>query len=399
MRKLINKEKTIPWGTLVGIRPVKRVVDMFSKGHTEEEIIDILKNEYEVSDKKIDLSLSIAKREITIINGIPKNAVSLYIDIPFCPSRCVYCSFASMPVSEMKDFIEPYLYALYDELDTIKKIIEDLKLSIVSVYIGGGTPTSILSIELDNLLYKIENTFDLSNCREFTIEAGRPDTITESKLDVMRKHGVDRISINPQSMNDKTLSVIGRKHSVEQIYEAYELAKSKGFKCINMDVIAGLPQETQEEFENTIDKVIALEPENITVHTMSIKRAARLNQNRDFDGLPENNIVDRMVDYAHEKLSENGYNPYYLYRQKNILGDLENTGFCKDGTEGIYNICMMEEIRTVISAGVGAVTKLVKGNRIERIFNVKDVREYLKRAEEMRKRKNYIYEFYNNTEE
>ncbi len=399
MRNLINKEKTIPWGTLVGIRPVKRVVDMFAKGHTEKEIVDILKNEYEVSDKKIDLSLSIAKREISIINSIPQNAVSLYIDIPFCPSRCVYCSFASMPVSEMKDFIEPYLYALYDELDTIKKIIEDLKLSIVSVYIGGGTPTSILSIELDNLLYKIENTFDLSNCREFTIEAGRPDTITESKLDVMRKHGVDRISINPQSMNDKTLSVIGRKHSVDQIYEAYKLAKSKGFKCINMDVIAGLPQETQEEFENTIDKVIELNPENITVHTMSIKRAARLNQNGDFDSLPENNIVYQMVDYAHEKLGENGYKPYYLYRQKNILGDLENTGFCKDGTEGLYNICMMEEIRTVISAGVGAVTKLVKGNRIERIFNVKDVREYLKRAEEMRERKKYIYEFYNDTEE
>jgi oxygen-independent coproporphyrinogen-3 oxidase len=285
---------------------------------------------------------------------------------------------------------------LYDELDTIRKIIDDLKLTIVSVYIGGGTPTSILSIELDNLLYKIENTFDLSECREFTIEAGRPDTITESKLDVMRNHGVDRISINPQSMNDKTLSVIGRKHSVEQIYEAYDLASTKGFKCINMDIIAGLPQETLEEFKNTVDKVIELNPENITVHTMSIKRAARLNQNNDFDGLPVSNIVDQMVDYAHEKLAQNGYNPYYLYRQKNILGDLENTGFCKDGTEGIYNICMMEEIRTVISAGVGAVTKLVKGDRIERIFNVKDVREYLKRAEEMRERKNYIYEFYNN---
>ncbi len=399
MRILNNKEKTVPWGTLVGIRPVKRVVNMLSNGLSEEETINILKNEYEVSDKKIDLSLSIAKRELAIIETIPDNAVSLYVDIPFCPSRCVYCSFASMPVSEMKDFIEPYLYALYDELDTIRKIIDDLKLTIVSVYIGGGTPTSILSIELDNLLHKIENTFDLSECREFTIEAGRPDTITESKLDVMRNHGVDRISINPQSMNDKTLSVIGRKHSVEQIYEAYDLASIKGFKSINMDIIAGLPQETLEEFKNTVDKVIELNPENITVHTMSIKRAARLNQNNDFDSLPVSNIVDQMVDYAHEKLAQNGYNPYYLYRQKNILGDLENTGFCKEGTEGIYNICMMEEIRTVISAGVGAVTKLVKGDRIERIFNVKDVREYLKRAEEMRERKNYIYEFYNNMEE
>lgn len=396
---MTNKEKTIPWGTLVGIRPVKRIVNMLTSGLSETEVRKILQEEYEVSDKKIDLSLSIAKTEMAIISTIPKNAVSLYIDIPFCPSRCVYCSFASMPVSEMKDFIEPYLNALYEELDTIKKIVEDLKLSIISVYIGGGTPTSILSIELDNLLYKIENTFDLSNCREFTIEAGRPDTITESKLSVMRKHGVDRISINPQSMNDKTLSVIGRKHSVDQIYIAYDMARRMGFKCINMDVIAGLPQETLLEFMNTIDKVIELNPENITVHTMSIKRAARLNQSGDFAGLPISNTVDEMVDYAHMKLSEHGYNPYYLYRQKNILGDLENTGFCKGDTEGIYNICMMEEIRTVISAGVGAVTKLVKGDRIERIFNVKDVREYLNRAEEMRLRKNYIYEFYNNMEE
>ena len=395
---LYNKEKTIPWGTLVGIRPVKRVVNMLLAGKNDEEVLKILKEDYEVSDKKAELSLSIAKTELSVISDIPENAVSLYIDIPFCPSKCVYCSFASMPVSEMKDFIEPYLYALYDELDTIKKIIDELNLSIISVYIGGGTPTSILSIELDNLLNKIHSTFDLTACREFTIEAGRPDTITRSKLEVMKKHGVDRISINPQSMNDKTLSVIGRKHSVEQIYNAYNLAREIGFKCINMDIIAGLPQETYEEFTNTVDKVIELTPENITVHTMSIKRAARLNQNGDFDSLPVNDTVDKMVDYAHLKLGENGYNPYYLYRQKNILGDLENTGFFKGNTEGLYNICMMEEVRTVISAGVGAVTKLVKGDRIERIFNVKDVREYLNRAEEMRKRKDYIYEFYNNTE-
>lgn len=393
-----HREKTVPWGTLVGIRPIKRVVNMLSSGVSEEEVRKILKDEFEVSDKKIDLSLSIAKTEMNVISSIPENAISLYIDIPFCPSKCVYCSFASMPVSLMKDFIEPYLNALFEELDTIKRIVDDLKLSVSSVYIGGGTPTSILSIELDNLLYKIEKNFDLSNCREFTIEAGRPDTITKSKLEVMRKHNVDRISINPQSMNEKTLSVIGRKHSVEQIYTAYDLARNMGFKCINMDVIAGLPQETLPEFMNTIDKVIELDPENITVHTMSIKRAARLNQNGDFSGLPMNNTVDEMVDYAHLKLSENNYAPYYLYRQKNILGDLENTGFFKGNTEGIYNICMMEEVKTVISAGVGGVTKLVKPGKIERIFNVKDVRDYIKRADEMRKRKDYIYEFYNNLE-
>ncbi len=392
------KEKTIPWGTLVGIRPVKRVVNMLSDGFSEAQVIKKLKEEYEVSDKKTDLSLSIAKTELNVISTIPKNAISVYIHIPFCPSKCAYCSFASMPVSEMQHFVEPYLNALFFELDTIKKIIDDLNLSIVSVYIGGGTPTSILSIELDNLLNKIERTFDLSLCREFTIEAGRPDTITKSKLEVMKKHNINRISINPQSMNDKTLSVIGRKHSVDEIYKAYELARATGIECINMDVIAGLPKETLSEFMNTIDRVLELSPENVTIHTMSIKRAARLNQTGDFSVLPVNDTVDKMVDYAHLKLSESGYKPYYLYRQKNILGDLENTGFCKDNTEGIYNICMMEEIRTVISAGVGAVTKLVRGDRIERIFNVKDVREYLKRAEEMRKRKDYIYEFYKNLE-
>ncbi len=383
-----------PWGNLVGIRPVKRVVKMFSDGLNEAEIRKILQNEYAVSDRKIDLALSIAKTEMDVMKVVPEKTVSLYIDIPFCPSRCVYCSFASMPVSEMKDFIEPYLNALFLELDTIYKIITDLNLKIASVYIGGGTPTSILSIELDNLLYKIKNTFDLSSCLEFTIEAGRPDTITESKLDVMQNYGVDRISINPQSMNEKTLKVIGRRHTVSQIYDAYALARKYNFKSINMDVIAGLPQESVSDFRYTMDAICELNPENITVHTMSIKRAAKLNQDQDFAGLPEGADVSEMIDYAHEKLAGCGYRPYYLYRQKNILGNLENTGFSRDHTEGIYNICMMEEIRSVISAGVGAVTKLVRGEWIERIFNVKDVREYLNRAEEMRKRKDYIYEFY-----
>lgn len=384
-----------PWGNLVGIRPVKRVVKMMEDGLSEEQIKTILLQDYQVSTKKTELALSIAKREISVMKRIPQRAISIYIDIPFCPSKCVYCSFASMPVTEMQDFIEPYLNALYAELDKIKKIVTDLDLTVVSVYIGGGTPTSILSLELDNLLYKIINTFDLTHCLEFTIEAGRPDTITEGKLDVMKKYGVDRISINPQSMNDKTLAVIGRRHSVADVYKAFELARQYGFQSINMDIIAGLPKESVSDFMHTVDAVTAMNPQNITVHTMSIKRAAKLNQDRDFAGLPDGNAVSQMVDYAHQKLSGLLYNPYYLYRQKNILGDLENTGFSKGNTEGIYNICMMEEIRSVFSVGVGAVTKLVRGSRIERIFNVKDVREYLKRIDEMLERKNYIYEFYN----
>ncbi len=389
----MNKQ-IAPWGDLVGIRPVKRVVQMMQDGLSEDAIRYKLEHEFHVTQEKTALAINIAKTEIGVINTIPENAVSLYIDIPFCPSKCVYCSFASLPVSTMKDFIEPYLHALYTELDKISTIISDLNFSLVSIYIGGGTPTSILSIELDNLLYKITKTFDLSNLLEFTIEAGRPDTITESKLAVMKKYGVDRISINPQTMNDKTLAVIGRKHSVQQIYDAFSLAKQFDFSCINMDVIAGLPKETVDDFAYTIDAVTALNPENITVHTMSIKRAARLNQEQDFAGLPEDADVSAMVSYAHQKLQAASFKPYYLYRQKNILGDLENTGFARGNTPGIYNICMMEEIRPVFSAGVSAVTKLVKNNRIERIFNIKDVREYLRRADEMLERKNFIYEFY-----
>ncbi|MBO5929839.1 MAG: coproporphyrinogen dehydrogenase HemZ [Clostridia bacterium] len=390
----MNEQMNAPWGKLVGIRPVKRVVQMMQDGLTEEKIRWILQNEFCVNHEKTSLAITIANEERKVMQSIPQKAVSLYIDIPFCPSKCVYCSFASMPVSQMKDFIEPYLNALYAELDKIKTIVSDLGFHIVSIYIGGGTPTSILSIELDNLLYKITKTFDLSHLQEFTIEAGRPDTITDSKLAVMQKYGVDRISINPQSMNDKTLEVIGRKHSVKQIYDAYELAQKYSFKCINMDVIAGLPKETISEFMHTIDLVTEMKPENITVHTMSIKRAAKLNQDQDFAGLPEDFAVTEMVSYAHDALQKNGYIPYYLYRQKNILGDLENTGFHRNNTPGIYNICMMEEIRPVFSAGVGAVTKLVKNDRIERIFNIKDVREYLKRADEMLARKDFIYEFY-----
>lgn len=390
----MNKQIKAPWGNLVGIRPVKRVVQMMQDGLTEEKIRWILQNEFYVNQEKTSLAITIAKTELQVMQSIPHNAVSLYIDIPFCPSKCVYCSFASMPVSQMKDFIEPYLNALYAELDKIKTIVSDLGFVIVSIYIGGGTPTSILSIELDNLLYKITKTFDLSHLQEFTIEAGRPDTITESKLAVMRKYGVDRISINPQTMNDKTLEIIGRKHSVKQIYDAFELAQKFNFKCINMDVIAGLPKETITEFMHTMDLVTEMNPENITVHTMSIKRAAKLNQEQNFAGLPEDLAVTEMVSYAHDALQTNRYIPYYLYRQKNILGDLENTGFARNNTPGIYNICMMEEIRPVISAGVGAVTKLVRDNRIERIFNIKDVREYLKRANEMLARKDFIYEFY-----
>lgn len=391
----MSNEIVMPWGTLTGIRPVKRVVQMIRAGMTEEEIYRTLSGQFSVTDEKIALALSIAKREIMVFPAPPPNSCSLYVDIPFCPSRCIYCSFASMGVDLMKHFVAPYLEALFREIEATAAIVSDLGFRIDSVYIGGGTPTTLSAKELDSLLGKITACFDLSNRQEFTVEAGRPDTITAEKLAVMRRWGVDRISVNPQSMNQKTLDIIGRKHTAEQIDEAMALVKKFDFHAVNMDVIAGLPEETPEEFASSLETVAAFAPENITVHTMCIKRAARLTTEEEPVLLSADLDVQKMVRFAHRLLKEKGYFPYYLYRQKKTLGNQENTGFCQEGTEGLYNVFMMEELQTVVSMGVGAVTKLVRGDRIERIFNIKDVREYIRRLEELIERKQYLYEFFN----
>lgn len=388
-----------PWGRIEGVRPVKHVLRMRQEGVSDEEIRKSLKKEYEISDKKLDIMFSVADREEEVIKTLKPDSVGLYVDIPFCPSKCIYCSFASMSTQKMGRYVEPYLNALFDEIDKAKKIVGDLGLKIESVYFGGGTPTTLLSLEIDSLIRKLKESFDFSHLREFTIEAGRPDTITEEKLKVLKKHGVDRISVNPQSMNDKTLKVIGRNHSTDDFKRAFELVRSYGFRCINTDLIAGLPGETADDFKYSLDEVLKLSPENITVHTMSIKRAANINIfGCDTKSASDDEIAE-MIDYSYNTLYEEGYFPYYLYRQKNILGGMENTGFSKKDMSGIYNIVMMEEISTVVSLGVGAVTKLVRPDLIERIFNFKDVIEYINRIEEIKERKNYIYEFYNFKEE
>ena len=384
------------WGTLTGIRPVKRVVKLLELGKSDAEVRESLRTEFGVSEGKINIALAIAKKEREVVKTIRPGSISLYVDIPFCPSRCVYCSFASMGMDKMGRYMQPYLDALFEEIGETARIVQEMGLLIETVYIGGGTPTTLLSLEMKNLLRKLVQSFDLSGVREFCVEAGRPDTITKDKLSVMREYGVDRISINPQSMNQKTLDLIGRKHTVEQIETTYRLAREFGFGAINMDVIAGLPGETTADFRHTLDRVAALEPENITVHTMSVKRAARLNAQEAALPAPDGGAVDEMMGYAYEKMSLCGYEPYYLYRQKNVkavLGNQENTGFCKPGFEGLYNICMMEEIQSVVAMGVGGVSKLVRGDRIERIFNFKDVIEYINRIEEIKARKQYIREF------
>lgn len=391
----MEKEKTLPWGSLTGIRPVKRAVQLLEQGMPREEVWRVFREKFGVSEEKTLLALSVAEREIRVFPKPPENTVSLYLDIPFCPSRCVYCSFASMGVDQMKRFVEPYLAALGREMQATAEIIRNLGFVIDSVYIGGGTPTTLTAEELDRLLTELSACFDLSQRREFTVEAGRPDTITAPKLSVLRRHGVDRISVNPQSMNQKTLDAIGRKHRAEQITDAMELVRRYDFRAVNMDVIAGLPEETPEEFADSLQKVAAFSPENITVHTMCIKRAARLTTEETEVALTADDAVEQMVRFAHRLLGEKGYFPYYLYRQKKTLGNQENTGFCRDGFEGRYNIAMMEELQTVVSMGVGGVTKLIRGDRIERIFNIKDVREYIRRLEELIERKQYMYQYFN----
>lgn len=389
-----GKNTANPWGEIQSVRPVKRVLQMLDDRMDAQSIRKALQADFGVSDEKITLALSVAESERTLLQSISQRDAGLYIDIPFCPTRCAYCSFASMSADRMTEFAEPYLAALYRELDAIGRIVKDLGFTIKTVYIGGGTPTTLMALELDNLLYQIQSVFDLSAMTEFSIEAGRPDTITDEKLSVMDRRGVTRVSVNPQTIHDKTLQIIGRKHSAEAVFRAVDLVRKHQIPVLNMDVIAGLPGETLQDFQKTLEAVTACRPENITIHTMSIKRASQLKQDAFQPSAGAHRTAAEMLAFAHPYMMQNGYKAYYLYRQKNTLGNLENTGFCLPGTASLYNVGMMEEFLPVFGAGVGAVTKLVRPGRIERIFNVKDVSEYIKRQAEMRERKQYAYTFY-----
>lgn len=394
MKCMSGKSIADPWGEIKSVRPVKRVVGMLADGISEAEIRHHLMTEFHVSEEKTALALAVASYERQLVGKLDSHDAGLYIDIPFCPTRCAYCSFASMSADRMKDYAEPYLAALYRELDAVGRIVKDLNFTIKTVYIGGGTPTTLMALELDNLLYKIHSVFDLSHVTEFSVEAGRPDTITPEKLAVMCQRGVTRISVNPQTIHEKTLERIGRKHSAAAVFEAVDMVRAHHFPVLNMDVIAGLPGENIDDFRATLEAVTACRPENLTLHTMSIKRASQLKQS-DFEPTDmQHSAAANMLAFAHPFLQQNGYKGYYLYRQKNTLGNLENTGFCLRNTASLYNMGMMEDFLPVFGVGVGAVTKLVRTGRIERIFNVKDVAEYIARQAEMRERKQYAYTFY-----
>lgn len=390
--------KTLPWGYLTGVRPSKIAYTLLEKGADREQILEEFTKKHLVSEKKAQLALQVAQTEKSILEKMDyKNGYSLYIGIPFCPTTCLYCSFTSYSLAAYQSKVQPYLEALLKEMKYVSEAMRGRRLD--TVYFGGGTPTTLSAGQLDMLLTELERQFDLSACRELTVEAGRPDSITYEKLCVLKAHHVDRISINPQTMNQQALDLIGRRHTVEQIEEAFALAGKAGLDNINMDMILGLPGENKEMVQHTLEKIKALAPESLTVHSLAIKRAAALNIWREkyLDLQMDNSdeIVSMAADYAHQM----GHQPYYMYRQKNMAGNFENVGYSKPGLECIYNILIMEEKQTIIAMGAGASTKIVFQNeteggqagRIERIENVKDVTNYIQRIDEMIERKRKFF--------
>lgn len=372
------------WGMLTGVRPSKVAMEMLLNGNTKAKVRKILNNDYFVIPKKAALATDIARREQKIMGNPNVSDCSIYISIPFCPSRCSYCSFVSYTTPKLLSLIPAYLEKLCAELSTLLDTVNELKLNLKTVYIGGGTPTILNEAQLEKLLSLIDSKIDVNSLEEFTLEGGRPDTITAEKLAVAKKYGITRISVNPQSLNEQVIKSIGRSHSIDEFYRAFDAAKNSGIKCINTDLIAGLPGDNFKYFSSTFDKIIALEPENITVHTFCVKKAADiLAQNQSIYSI-RGGDVGKCIDYSQLRAQAAGYVPYYMYRQKNTVGNFENVGFSFEGMEGLYNIYMMEEVHTILSVGAGAVTKLVEyypaniaKTKIIRHFNPKYPYEYL----------------------
>lgn len=392
--------KSMAWGVLTGIRPTKILMKKLENGEQEEEIKRWFQEQYLVSEKKATLGMEIAKREKSLLEKLDyKDGYSLYIGIPFCPTTCSYCSFTSYPIGQWKNRTEEYLEALCKEISFVGEVSREKKLN--TIYIGGGTPTTLEADQLDKLLTHVEKKFSLKELKEFTVEAGRPDSITREKLEVLKKNCITRISINPQTMQQKTLDSIGRKHTVEDVVNVFHMARELGFDNINMDLIAGLSGETVADMRDTLEKIKELHPDNLTVHSLAIKRAAKLNQSEAKKELiNQSETLAEMIELAGKYADEMGLSPYYLYRQKNIAGNFENVGYAKVDKAGIYNILIMEEKQSIIAVGAGASTKIVlpegkeiqdkkSGNlkNIVRIENVKDVDAYITRIDEMIERK------------
>ena len=374
---------TPSWGALTGIRPAKLVRTMLEEGYTPARADRELRDVYCVSPARRRLALESAEAGLRAKRDLKPNDISLYIGIPFCPTRCAYCSFVSASVEKSFHLMTPYLEALTAEVEAAGRMVKETGLRIKSFYMGGGTPTTLSAGQMDALLTAVNKAFDLSGCAEYCIEAGRPDTIDREKLQVLLDHGADRISVNPQSLEPQVLRAIGRQHSPEDIEKAMTLATSMGFPHVNMDLIAGLPADTPEGFRRTLDKCLTFGADNITVHTLSLKKGSRIL----LEGLPipTAEAVAEMLDYADPALRARGFAPYYLYRQKYMSGSFENVGWCISGAEGLYNIYIMEELHSILSLGAGGSTKMVDAqrNRIERVFHPKFPLEYIQRPEKL----------------
>ena len=392
--KLLSKKcnKELPWGILTGVRPIKLFSRLCDR-EGEEAARRYFRETLYVSDEKINLANQVRLNQQAILARSGKRSFSLYVSIPFCPTRCSYCSFVSQTVERAKKLVDQYLPLLLEEIRYTAQLARELNLDLESVYIGGGTPTTLSAEQLELLLSELESAFDLSRCAEFTVEAGRPDTVTREKLLTLKRRPVTRISINPQTFNDSVLGHIGRRHDSRQTLDAYHLARELGFDNINMDLIAGLTADTPESFQNTIDTVRSLDPESVTVHTLAVKRSARLAST---DAVKEQEYTAQMLEYARRQLSEGGWEPYYLYRQSKMLSNLENIGWAKKGFFSPYNVYIMEETHSILACGAGGVTKLrdTGSDYLERIFNFKYPYEYISRFDELIERKARVNSFY-----
>ena len=385
---------TPSWGALTGIRPGKLASRMLEEGMTERQVEQVLRDTYFVSPERRRLCIETAEASRRAKAELKPEDISLYVGIPFCPTRCAYCSFVSADVQKALKLVEPYLDGLCQEMAASAAYLRQAGLFIRTIYIGGGPPTTRTAPQLERLLTQVEQCFDLSRLTEYTVEAGRPDTITADKLAVLKAHHVDRVSVNPQSMEDTVLEAMGRSHTAADILDAYAIVRQSGIPMVNMDLIAGLPKDSLEGFQYTLEQVLALAPENITVHTLALKKGSRLAMER--QGLPSGAETAAMLEYAWKRLREAGYLPYYLYRQKYMSGALENIGWCKPGCEGVYNICIMEELHTILALGGGGSTKLTdpETGKIVRITNPKYPHVYLERVEQVCQNKAELVPFH-----
>ena len=386
---------TQPWGILTGVRPVK-LLRRLAEESSEEQAVKKFEKDFFVSNEKIALSRETEHNERKILELSKPESFSLYVGIPFCPSRCSYCSFVMASIERAEKLIEPYTKLLCEEIKRTAEIANKLGLRLETVYFGGGTPTTLSAEQLDTVLGTVNNSFDMSTCREFTVEAGRPDTIDIAKLFALKENKVDRISINPQTVNNEVLKTIGRKHTAQQFFDAFELARKCGFDNINTDLIAGLPTDTTESFKNSLDSIVRLNAECITVHTLCMKRASRLTTEGVTLDLQQARDAREMLAYTQNVLGQNEYIPYYMYRQSRMVGNLENVGWSKRGFESLYNVYVMDETHTILACGSGGVTKLKRNNPdyLERIFNFKYPYEYIDRFDELIQRKSGIMQFY-----